>query len=413
MIYRSFSKRQILAMTWWNQNKLQTFDGLICDGAVRSGKTVSMVCGFFLWSMSRFSGQTFALCGPTVGALRRNITEHLPRWLGGIFTIQEQRSLNRLVVSDKRGRENIYYLFGGRDESSARLIQGITLCGVLLDETALMPRSFVEQACARCSVEGSKLWFNCNPEGEDHWFYTQFIRQAAKKNLLHLHFTMDDNPSLSPSVRQRYEKLYTGVFYRRYILGQWCAAEGLVYAFDRKLHVGTPESLLGSYYLSVDYGTQNPFSAGLWLVQGGKAWRLREFYHSGRDTGRMLTDEEYHEKLVELAGDLPIEAVVVDPSAASFIACIRRHGRFSVRKAKNQVLSGIRWVASLLQAGALIIGPDCTDTIREFSQYRWAEDAKEDRVIKEHDHAMDDIRYFCATVLARDRQTKRITGGNV
>ena len=413
MIYRSFSKRQILAMTWWNQNKLQTFDGLICDGAVRSGKTVSMVCGFFLWSMSRFSGQTFALCGPTVGALRRNITEHLPRWLGGIFTIQEQRSLNRLVVSDKRGRENIYYLFGGRDESSARLIQGITLCGVLLDETALMPRSFVEQACARCSVEGSKLWFNCNPEGEDHWFYTQFIRQAAKKNLLHLHFTMDDNPSLSPSVRQRYEKLYTGVFYRRYILGQWCAAEGLVYAFDRKLHVGTPESLLGSYYLSVDYGTQNPFSAGLWLVQGGKAWRLREFYHSGRDTGRMLTDEEYHEKLVELAGDLPIEAVVVDPSAASFIACIRRHGRFSVRKAKNQVLSGIRWVASLLQAGALIIGPDCKDTIREFSQYRWAEDAKEDRVIKEHDHAMDDIRYFCATVLARDRQTKRITGGNV
>ena len=195
-------------------------------------------------------------------------------------------------------------------------------------------------------------------------------------------------------------------------MGQWCAAEGLVYDFDPQCHVGTPEKLWGRYYLSVDYGTQNPFSAGLWLVQGGRAWRIREFYHSGRDTGRMLTDEEYHEKLVELAGALPVEYVVVDPSAASFIATIRRHGVFSVRKAKNQVLPGIRWVASLLQAGALFIGPDCKDAIREFSAYRWQTDAREDRVVKEHDHAMDDIRYFCATVLARDRETRMITGGN-
>ena len=167
----------------------------------------------------------------------------------------------------------------------------------------------------------------------------------------------------------------------------------------------------GRYYISVDYGTQNPFSAGLWQVQSGKAYRLREFYHSGRDTGRMLTDEEYHEKLVELAGSLPVEQVIVDPSAASFIATIRHHGIFSVRKAKNEVLPGIRWVATLLKTGVLAVSPQCRDSIREFGLYRWDEASQHDSVVKENDHAMDDIRYFCATVLRRDRETRYLTGG--
>ena len=391
----------MLAMTWWNRPGLTEFDGILCDGAVRSGKTLSMVVGFFLWSMGSFSGKTFAICGKTVGSLRRNIIGNLEDWLGELFCIREHRSENKLVVTDSTGRENTYYLFGGRDESSCKLIQGITLAGVLLDEAALMPKSFAEQACARCSEPGSKLWFNCNPEGPEHWLYKEWVRKAKEKNLLRLHFTMDDNPALSEEIRQRYENLYTGVFYRRFILGQWCMAEGLVYAFDPELHVGEPKECTGRFYISVDYGTRNPFSAGLWQVSGGKAWRIREFYHSGRDTGRMLTDEDYCDALESLAGNLPVEQVVVDPSAASFIAAIRRRGRFSVRKAKNDVLPGIRLVATLLKAGLLQFSPQCKDTIREFQLYRWEDAGEKDCVVKENDHAMDDIRYFCASILRR------------
>ena len=401
MIYRKFSKRQMLAMTWWNRPGLKDYDGILCDGAVRSGKTVSMVVGFFLWSMACFDRKTFAICGKTVGALRRNIVGNLEEWLGELFCIREHRSENKLVVTDSAGRENTYYLFGGRDESSGSLIQGITLAGVLLDEAAVMPKSFVEQACARCSEVGSKLWFNCNPEGPEHWLYKEWILKAKEKNMLHLHFTMDDNPALPDGIRRRYEALYTGVFYRRFILGQWCMAEGLVYDFDPARHVKEAEKAGGRYYISVDYGTRNPFSAGLWQVTEGKAWRIREYYHDGRESGRMLTDEEYCDALEKLAGSLPVEQVVVDPSAASFIAALRRRGRFSVRKAKNEVLPGIRLVATCLQAGILQISPGCKDAIREFGLYRWQDTGEKDAVVKENDHAMDDIRYFCATILRR------------
>lgn len=408
-MYQNFSKRQLLAMTWWNRPRLREKDGILCDGAIRSGKTLSMVTGFFLWSMTCFDGCIFALCGKTIGALRRNIVGNLPGWLGDVLSIRECRSENKLVVTDWAGRSNTYYLFGGQDESAYKLIQGITLAGVLLDEAALMPRSFVEQACARCSVSGSKLWFNCNPEGPEHWLYKEWIQKAREKNLLHLHFTMADNPGLDPAIRARYEAMYTGAFYRRYVLGQWCMAEGLVYDFQPSTHITEDIPETGRYYISVDYGTQNPFSAGLWCVAGGRAVRVREFYHNGRESGRMLTDEEYYRELEKLAGACPVEFVVVDPSAASFIATIRSHGRFSVRKAKNDVLNGIRLVAQMLREGILQFAPGCKDTIREFSLYRWEENGEMDRVKKENDHAMDDIRYFCATVLRRQRQ--RI-GGN-
>ena len=392
-------------MTWWNRPGLSDREGVICDGAVRSGKTVCMTDGFFIWSMSRFDRQNFGICGRSIGSLRRNVTENLHRWLGGLFSITENRAENKLTVR-YRGRENTYYLFGGVDESAYKQIQGITLAGVFLDEVALMSRSFVEQACARCSVEGSKLWFNCNPAGPEHWFYKNWIKRHREKGLLYLHFTMADNPGLSGAIRARYEKMYTGVFYNRYVLGQWCVAEGLVYDFDPKRHIARTLPAAGRYYISVDYGTQNPFSAGLWCVTGDRAVRLREYYYDGRQRGVMQTDEEYHRQLLELAGDLPVEQVIVDPSAASFIAVIRRHGYFSVRKAKNGVLDGIRLVASCLQSGKLQFAAGCTDTFREFRQYRWEADA--DRPVKENDHAMDDIRYFCATVLRREDFIRKV-----
>ncbi len=398
-------------MTWWNHPKLKGYDAILCDGAVRSGKTMCMVNGFFLWSMSRFSGQVFGLCGKTIASLQRNIITQLDAWLGNTFQITQQRSENKLTVTDGSGRSNIYYLFGGQDESAYKLIQGITLAGVLLDEAALMPRSFVEQACARCSVAGSRLWFNCNPAGPEHWLYREWICKAQQKNLLRLHFTMADNPGLDEAIRRRYETLYTGVFYRRYILGQWCLAQGLIYDFQPEKHITEALPSGGSHYISVDYGTYNPFSAGLWCVAGGRAVRLREYYYDGRSREAMRTDEQYYTALEKLAGDKPVKQVIVDPSAASFIATIRAHGRFSVRKADNRVLPGIHLVASLLRAGVLQFTRACGDTIREFGLYCWQEDTGEDRPIKLHDHAMDDIRYFCTTVLRRDRQIREKLGG--
>ena len=427
MIYQKFSKRQILAMTWWNRPAFRDKDAIICDGSIRSGKTLSMANGFIIWAMHTFSGQSFALCGQTVASLRRNVVKELPIWLGGIFQITENRSENKLVVTDGK-KTNYFFLFGGRDESSYKLIQGITLAGVLLDEVALMPRSFVEQACARCSVAGSKMWFNCNPAGPEHWFYKEWILEKHKKNVLHLHFTMDDNLSLADEIRRRYENKWTGVFYRRYILGEWCMADGLIYSFDatqhavtepvaanivKRLGMSAAEVLrkYGEWYISVDYGTLNPFSAGLWWVYGGRAVRVAEYYYSGRKENSQKTDEEYYKELEILAGDREIRSVIVDPSAASFITTIRRHGRFSVRKAKNDVLPGIRLVATMLKAGVIKISAGCKDAIREFGLYRWDEKGEVDRPIKENDHAMDDIRYFCATILRRNTETKELLGG--
>lgn len=410
MIYRRLSKRQKLAMLWWKQ--FRDLDAVVCDGSIRSGKSVCMTVGFFLWSMSEFSGEKFAICGKTVESLRRNIVLNLREWVPSDLRIVERRSENRLIVSDGRGHENSYYLFGGRDESSYMLIQGITLAGALLDEVALMPRSFVEQACARCSVAGSRLWFNCNPEGPEHWFYKTWVLVASERKALHIHFTMDDNPGIAPEIRERYERMYDGVFYRRYILGEWCMAEGLIYSFfDPAKHVTDEIPDGGRYYISCDYGTLNPFSAGLWCVKDGRAVRIREYYYSGRDTSAQKTDEEYYAELDRLAGELPVEQVIVDPSAASFIATIRRHGRFSVRKARNDVLPGIRLTAAMLKAGVIKIGAGCKDAIREFGLYRWDEKGEVDKPIKENDHAMDDIRYFCATILRRDSAARERLGG--
>ena len=259
-----------------------------------------------------------------------------------------------------------------------------------------MPRSFVEQACARCSEPGSKLWLSCNPGHPEHWLHREWIQKAKQKNTLHLHFTMEDNPALDPMVRRRYESLYTGAFYRRYVLGQWCGGEGLVYEFDPAVHVVKALPAQGRWFISVDYGTQNPFSAGLWCVSGGKAYRVREFYYSGRQTGKLRTDRQYHEDLVKLAGTAPVELVIVDPSASSFIAELRRQGVFRVRKANNAVLPGIQLVTRLLQQRRLLVGESCRDAIREFGLYRWAEGS--DSPEKTDDHAMDEIRYFAMAV---------------
>ena len=399
MRYQKLSPRQNLAMTWWNRPGFGDYDGIICDGSIRSGKTVAMTVGFIMWAMCRFQGQNFALCGKTIESLRRNVTTNLPTWLAGVFSFKEHRTENKIVVS-AAGRSNNFYLFGGRDESSASLIQGITLAGVLLDEVALMPRSFVEQACARCSVEGSRLWFNCNPEGPEHWFYKEWIQKKEEHNALYLHFTMQDNPALSPRVIRRYTRNFSGTFYRRFVLGEWAAAEGRVYDFFDESYVKpVPQGEMEQWCISCDYGTVNPSSFGLWGLRDGVWYRVKEFYYDSRREGRQKTDGEYARDLEQLAGGRTIRRVVIDPSAASFIELLRRQG-WRVEKANNDVLAGIRVTADLLRQGKLVICTPCADAIREFSLYCWDEKAVGDRVQKVHDHAMDDIRYFAASVAA-------------
>lgn len=378
------------------------YDALICDGAVRSGKTSIMTWAFIGWAMREFNGQRFGICGKTVDSCTKNII--IPFISMSLakerYTLRWRRSDKLLEV--RRGfTTNYFEVFGGKDESSQDLIQGRTFAGVLLDEVVLMPQSFVNQALARCSVDGAKLWFSCNPGSPQHWFYLEWIKKHEERNALYLHFAMTDNPSLSEKTLERYRSQYSGVFYDRYILGKWVLAEGLVYPMFGPGNITDEIPEDGDWYISIDYGTLNPFSAGLWCVTDEKAVRIREYYYSGRENQLNKTDEEYYTELEKLAGDLEIEKIIIDPSAASFIETIRRHGRFTVRKAKNDVVDGIVATARYIKAGRILVNPGCKDIIREFGLYSWDSKAAEDKPIKESDHAMDDMRYLVNTVLRR------------
>ncbi|MCL1952715.1 MAG: PBSX family phage terminase large subunit [Oscillospiraceae bacterium] len=388
---------------WWLPEVADSrHHAILCDGAVRSGKTLVMFLSFFSWMFFYFRNTSFALCGRTVAAVRRNmVTPYAPllRMMGFLF---REKSGENLLEVTMGGRTNRVYLFGGNNVDSAGRIQGMTLGGVFFDEVALMPRSFVEQAIARCSPENAKLWFNCNPEYPQHWFHLEWVLKAQARNALYLRFTMEDNPSLSQAVKARYRAMYSGAFYQRYIEGKWCAAEGLVYPmFGPEKHVLTDLPVFFERYaVSCDYGTANPSSFGLWGRRGETWTRLREYYWDARREGRQRTDEEHYRALEQLAEGLPLEFVTCDPSAASFIECIRRHGRYTVLPARNDVLAGIRQVADALLAGRLLFHAGCGDCLREFGLYCWDESAAgRDVPRKENDHAMDDVRYFVATAM--------------
>lgn len=395
---RKLSPKQRQVMLWWQKN----YDAIICDGAVRSGKTFCMGVAFLLWAMTCFHGRQFALCGKTIGALRRNLLyDALPEVERVGVRCEERRSENSFTLR-WGGRSNRFLLFGGQDEGSAALIQGVTLAGLLLDEAALMPRSFVEQACARCSVPGSKLWFNCNPEGPEHWFYREWILKAEERRALYLHFTMEDNPGLDEAVRERYQRLYSGIFYRRFVLGEWVTAEGRVYDFfDRRRDAApVPPGRMEAWRVSVDYGTVNPTSMGLWGRRNGVWYRVKEFYYDSRREGRQKTDAEYVRDLRALCGGKRVERVIVDPSAASFLAALRQAG-FPVKAADNRVLDGIRVTAGMLREGKIILCEPCEDCLREMGLYCWESGKEVPR--KENDHAMDDLRYFAMDLQGETR----------
>lgn len=418
--FKPFSPKQRKVLNWWCESSpVKDKDGIIADGAIRSGKTLSMSLSFVLWAMSSFNGQNFAMCGKTIGSFRRNVLFWLKLMLKSRgYQVTDHRADNLVIVS--RGEtENYFYIFGGKDERSQDLIQGITLAGVFFDEVALMPESFVNQATGRCSVDGSKYWFNCNPDGPYHWFKANWIDKRKEKRLLYLHFTMDDNLSLSEKVKERYRNMYTGVFFKRYILGLWCMAEGIIYdmfsteKYVRPLKEIEPILVKGNRYISCDYGTQNATVFLLWNKGTDGVWYcIREYYYSGRDKGRQKTDAEFADDFMKWIGDTKFRAMIVDPAAASFIAELRKRG-VKVLKAKNDVLDGIRMVATRLNQNRLGFAAECENTIKEFGSYIWDEKAAErgeDKPVKFADHCMDAVRYFVFTIfgnVARIKDAKR------
>lgn len=380
------------------------YEAIICDGAIRSGKSSIMMWAFVKWGMMNFDGQRFAICGKSVDSCIKNVIQpFLAMSLARETYRLRWRRIDKVLEVQNGNTTNLFEVFGGKDESSFALIQGRTLAGVLLDEVALQPRSFVEQALARCSVSGSRFWFNCNPGPPSHWFYQEWIKQTERHKALHLHFLLEDNPALDPEIVERYKNTYAGVFYRRYILGEWCVADGLVYPmFDKAKHVATEQHSGGVYYISIDYGTLNPTAMGLWQLRNGKAVMLKEYYYDGRKQKRQKTDEEYADDLEAFAEGYQIERVIVDPSAASFKETLRRRGKFAVMDANNAVLDGIRLTGSLLLAGRILFDASCENTFDEFGSYCWDEKKETDAVVKESDHAMDMIRYFAYTIMRRE-----------
>lgn len=338
------------------------------------------------------------LLGNTRGTLERNILEPMRQWWPG--NVGAIRSDNTVELFGKK-----VYALGADSKKHVARIQGATFEYVYGDEITTWSEEVFQMLKSRLRCEHSHFDGTCNPDNPEHWF-KQFLDSDA--DIYQQSYVIDDGV-LPPHIIAELKKEYSGtVYYDRYILGEWCQASGLIYKLnDYNLVDTVPER--GEYYISVDYGTLNPFSAGLWCWDGKTATRIREYYYSGREERSNKTDEEYYADLEALAGDLLVKAVIVDPSAAPFIETIRRHHRFTVRKAINDVVPGIMTTARYLQDGTIRIHRCCEDAIREFKLYRWDEECSEDRPVKDNDHAMDEIRYFVMTVLRYKAGKERYT----
>ncbi len=365
------------------------------SGATRSGKTFMdyFVIPKRIRSVSGKDGLVVIL-GNTKGTLQRNIIDPLQN-IWGTELVSSIRSDNTAVLFGEK-----CYCLGADKINQVDRIRGSSIKYCYGDEVVTWHEEVFNMLKSRLDKPYSRFDGTCNPDNPNHWFY-KFL-QGGKADLYLQEYQIYDNPYLYADFVANLENEYSGtVFFDRYILGKWVLAEGLIYpeAAAGKCTVERAELAYSQYYVSCDYGTLNPCSMGLWGLHQGTWYRIREYYYSGRETGRNKTDDEYYAELEKLCAGLPIRSVVVDPSAASFIACIRHRHKYNVTEAKNSVLEGIRNTATALSSGKIKILSCCKNTLAEFAAYRWDESSIEDRPIKENDHAMDDIRYFVNTVL--------------
>lgn len=364
-------------------------------GATRSGKTYldfRWVIPIRIRERVGKDGLTVIL-GVTKSTIERNVLEPM-RNLYGDALVGTISSDNTVWLFGEK-----CYCLGAEKVSQVSKIRGASIKYCYGDEVADWAEEVFELLKSRLDKEYSCFDGTYNPQGPNHWLKA-FL--DSKADVFSQTYTIDDNPFLPKAFVENLKREYRGtVFYDRYILGQWALAEGLIYPMFGESNIVDEEPPAGRYYISVDYGTLNPFSAGLWCVTKQGAVRIKEYYYSGRRTQKQLTDEEYYQAIRELADGYNVDYVVIDPSAASFITTVFRHNEFHVVKANNDVMDGIRRTSVYLKSGELKIHRQCKDAIREFGLYRWDEESTVDKVIKADDHAMDDIRYFANTILVR------------
>ena len=391
----------------------------VAEGGKRGGKNVLITLAYCA-ILEKHPSKIHLIAGVSTSTARLNILDcdgyGMMNFFEGRCRLGQYQNRDCLYVQTPTG-EKIVLVSGGGKDRDERLIKGNTYGTAYITEANECHPNFIQEVFDRTiSSPDRKIFHDLNPKAPGHWYYDilDFHETQQEKDPAYGynygHFTIADNMSISDEQLRRILKTYdkNSVWYKRDILGQRCIAEGLVYPmFDEAVHVvdEIPWQALqrGSWYISVDYGTVNPTSAGLWCLWRGIAYRVGEYYHDSRKPGKaQRTDEEHYAELAALAGDRKIERVIVDPSAASFKETIRRHRRFAVWDADNSVLDGIRLTASLIQAGRLLIHKDCRGFLSEVSAYRWDTESLEDSVVKEADHAMDDTRYFCATIMERE-----------
>ncbi len=331
------------------------------------------------------------IIGVSRDSIQRNVLPTLYKILG--FPLPTCKSMQTSLY----GR-TIYFV-GAHDESSVRKIQGSTLAFAYVDEATCIPLPFWRMLLSRLSITGSQLFSTCNPEGPAHWLKKDFIDRSKELDLIYWNFTLDDNPSLDKSYKENLKKEYSGMWYARYILGEWAVSHGLVYDSFSQDNIYTHETTNPNYYImGIDYGTTNPTAAVIIAVTPKQWPQLRvqnEYYYDAAIKGRSKTDQELVQDIKEFIGPKNITAIYLDPAAASLKIALRQ-ADLPVLDAKNDVIPGIKIVSKFVSNLNLVIHRSCNTLLEHIQSYAWdakAADRGEDKPVKKQDHILDALRY--------------------
>lgn len=376
----------------------------ILHGSVRSSKTINCSVAWLNYLVSGPPGD-LAMLGKTTATLQRNVLNDLFDIVGPKNYKWVNRQQGELRLFDRR-----IYCFGANNEDAESKIRGATFAGALCDEVNLYPQSVFNQLMARMSIKGAQCFCNCNPDSPYHWFYTDYITNDDIKDKKIWHFLMEDNLSLDPGYIESLKQMYTGVWYDRMIRGMWVAAEGRIYdMFEPEIHMIDTAAYIKSsgfhpasirWFVSCDYGTSTVMSWGLYAkLPNGVFLKVREFYYDAVKKKVQKTDYEFATEFVQWLNGVQPYAVYCDPSAASWKTELMRRG-YMVLNANNDVINGIRQVATMLNTRMYYMDNSCENTKKEYASYVWdaaAQRAGTDKPVKAHDHTCDTDRYVLYT----------------
>lgn len=378
-------------MALWQTNQLKRIN--LLEGSVSSGKTwISLVLWAF-WVKTMPEDNLYMMCAKSLTTLKRNC----------LILLQDLVGENNFKFSipakegELFGRKILFE--GANDSRSESKIRGLTLQGAYCDELTQFPRDFFSMLLSRLRLPDAKLIATTNPDSPSHWLKTEYIDRAEQLNFLDVKFLLDDNSTLPEDYVENIKREYTGVFYERFILGLWVLAEGLIYPNYQEAIAEVPNTPIEAKCLSIDYGTQNPFAALYWEKHNGVWYAVNEYYYSGRTTNRQKTDDEYGEDMDKFVEPYLLQGerleTIIDPSAASFIALLKKKSWSKVRTADNAVEDGIRETASAMHRGLIKFSPTLRNWRNECESYVWEEGTE--KPLKENDHLMDSMRYFVKT----------------